>query len=495
MISFKEALEKIEYIENRFPVENWLINDFHIWPFLRLSIYNLYLCRKSNFTTNNNPAIINKFKEFIFSILHAIIFEFKPLNAEVLTLGFTSDYALVNNKYFNRYLDYFNYKFKSSGIRILPLEIESKNIPFNSKSSSINISNSFKINVFILTIYLRIKNKIFKKNYADLNGFDELLVYLVKEGLKVDSITKNSLEFDLIYRQAELSYFKRLLRRVKPQLIIVSYFLDRANNTLIAAGKQYGIKTMEIQHGIAGSVHSAYFKWTKFPRKGYAVFPDVFWTWGLSEASAIHSWNFSNTNYKLITIPGGNVWLEAWRENLLEDFGISVLKYSKLVDKNEFNILLTLQLPTIPEIFLELIKDSPKHYKWWIRIHPSLMSDFRYYDSIFSNMTDKVDFKNASEYPLFSILPNVNLHVTDFSSVAIEAAQFGVKTIFVSEDSAWLFRSFIPTEFIGICENSKDFLAISRKLYSKSNFDFSTTKDSSANLGFSILTNILNNIN
>jgi hypothetical protein len=494
-MNFKEALEKIEYIENRFPVEKWLINDFHIWPFLRLSIYNLYLSRKNPFTPKTDLAIIDKFKKIICSIWQAIIFEFKSLNAEVLTLGFASDYALVNNKYFNRNLDYFNYKFKASGIRITPLEIESKNIPFNSKSTSINISDSFKINILIITICLRIKNKIFKQNHADLKGFDELLIYLIKEGLKVDSITTASLEFDLIYRQAELSYFKRLLKRVKPKLIIVSYFLDRANNTLIAAGKQYGIKTMEIQHGIAGNVHSAYFKWNKFPKNGYLVFPDVFWTWGLSEASTINSWNYSNTNYKPISIPGGNVWLEAWRENLLEDFGISVLKYSKLVDKNEFNILLTLQLPKIPDIFFQLIKNSPKHYKWWIRIHPSLMSDVSYYDSIFSNMTEKVDFKNASEFPLFSILPTVNLHVTDFSSVAIEAAQFGVKTIFVSEDGAWLFRSFIPPEFIGICENSNDFLAISHKFYSKSNFDFSSTEGSSANLGFSILTNMLKNNN
>lgn len=457
-MNFQEALKKIELIEKEFPVDIWTINDFHVWPQIRLVIYNLYLNKNNTPKISKTVSAFSKFTSAFKFIYLAILFEFKNFTAEILTLGFTSDFALVNGKYFNRNIDYFNLKCKEYGLKLAPFEIETKEIPFNKSSISYNITNSFQSNIFVNVLILKIKYRLFKSDKCNLNNYESLLEYLRNDGLNVSSISIKALKYDSVYRKAEFVYFKRLVKRIKPKLVIVSYFLDKANNTLIAAAKSVGVKTMEVQHGVAGNVHIAYFHWSKFPKNGYEVFPDIFWTWSNLEANAINTWNFTNTNYKPFVLPGGNIWLESWKENLLVEFFESRNDFSQLIDCSKINVLISLQSDSIPQIFIDIIKLNLPNYHFWIRIHPSMLSNRDYYINNFKYLVGKFDIVNASSFPLFAILPSMNLHITDYSSVAIDAAKFGIKTIFISKEGAWFFKEFIPSTFFRICENKKDFI-------------------------------------
>jgi hypothetical protein len=221
-------------------------------------------------------------------------------------------------------------------------------------------------------------------------------------------------------------WYKKQLNPGKTKMaLLVSFYSDRGM-ALIKACKDLGIKTADIQHGIQGELHAAYGNWLNVPTNGYNTMPDTFLVWSETEAKA-------NRNSIII----GNVFESKWYSNdeFVTSFDQEILTISKklIADKN---ILFTVQygIEYNPDLF-ELIKKTESEFNWLIRFHPVMniekKNDFikllKSYDVV------NYEFELSTSLPLYSLLRNVNLHITHSSSTVLEALNFNVPSLLIDE--------------------------------------------------------------
>ncbi|NJN12566.1 MAG: hypothetical protein HC836_39250 [Richelia sp. RM2_1_2] len=230
---------------------------------------------------------------------------------------------------------------------------------------------------------------------------------------------------------------------------------------ICAACNELGIPSVDIQHGIQGDIHIAYGNWSKVPKEGFKTLPSIFWNWNQSQAKYIDNWAVKNRKHQ--TFVGGNPWDQVFQtiSNNLGNSCKSEIDVLKIKDSNAVYILFTLQPmgdDLIPDFFFNLYNNSPDNWQWWFRLHPRQSLD----DAIVKLLTDKYNvsaykIKLVSECPLNLILEHANLHITQFSSVVLEAENFGVPSICIHPNSVDMFSEQIDNGIALYCgENSED---------------------------------------
>ena len=238
-------------------------------------------------------------------------------------------------------------------------------------------------------------------------------------------------------------YFKQLTKLEPSLVLIVSYYSDRAM-ALIYVCNKLNIITADIQHGVQGDLHAAYSSWQSIPTKGYNTLPNHFLVWSDDEKESIMKWakNCPAHTAKVV----GNLFQEKW----LSKSDVLISKFDSEVDdivkrmKATKNILFTLQYGIhYDDWIFELIAHTQKHFNWLIRLHP-LLKDKQSIKSLEDKLKQfqitNFELLKSTELPLYSLLRNVNLHVTHSSSTVIEAVNFQIKTILVSNYGAELFE-------------------------------------------------------
>ena len=131
-----------------------------------------------------------------------------------------------------------------------------------------------------------------------------------------------------------------------------------------------------------------------------------------------------------------NVSIEDYDSNIAEDFRRVQSNYRK-------SILVSLQsyqYSTLPDFVFQVIEND-KTVFWLLRVHPRCAK--KDLDTMISKLKEKnldnceIDF--ATKLPLKYLMHYINLHITRFSSVAIDAAMFDIPTIFIDEMAVDLY--------------------------------------------------------
>ena len=92
----------------------------------------------------------------------------------------------------------------------------------------------------------------------------------------------------------------------------------------------------------------------------------------------------------------------------------------------------------IPDEFKNLIMEDKKFF-WCLRLHPLLMNSKNlkkfenFYNKFFENKSN-IDWKLSSYNPLPLLLQNINLHITEYSNVTIEASMMNIKTALINSN-------------------------------------------------------------
>ena len=110
---------------------------------------------------------------------------------------------------------------------------------------------------------------------------------------------------------------------------------------------------------------------------------------------------------------------------------------------NKPNVLVTLQKGVdVLDFIAELILKSPDKVKWWVRLHPGMMSELDNFINFFHKELGRndVEVELASSCPLFIILLEMQLHITAFSSVLQDASIFKVPSIAIDRRAKSLFE-------------------------------------------------------
>lgn len=262
-----------------------------------------------------------------------------------------------------------------------------------------------------------------------LEGIEEALAFFRRKGLGDSTPTVEGILREALMVKVFSRFFDGMLDILKPAVAFVVEYDNPKGMAFNLVCRRRGITTVEIPHGYHGELNIGYGRWIRVPEGGYELLPSVFWCWSEVEASMLRSWcGGTGTPHRVVV--GGNPWLEWWIQGTDE----IVARYDRILyglkDRHPGDVhILTTYEEGMPKIF-DLIRESPSAWRWWLRLHPCRLHER---EEIRSVLTERglhnVLLDQATDLPLYALLRHMDVHLTEWSSVLLEAESFGVPSV------------------------------------------------------------------
>ena len=235
------------------------------------------------------------------------------------------------------------------------------------------------------------------------------------------------------------------------------YILDRTgarkvvailpSRELCAAVHKRGLWVADVQHGVIADAHSWYgaaFRSSDPPE----WVPDAFLCWDEPSADIINTWAAAKNAHATVI---GNRWLvrfakKAYGDRLVQEIADTYQpKIDALGDKPKILVSMSWGASNIPNGFLvdalaQVIKDTADSYTWLLRLHPNQLIGFatdegaRFAHYHATELGGAAVWDWVSSAPLPFLLGAIDMHISWHSSVAIEAAQCGIKSALLDPD-------------------------------------------------------------
>ena len=156
------------------------------------------------------------------------------------------------------------------------------------------------------------------------------------------------------------TYFLKIFKKLNPKMGFNVNFYGLLGMGFNLACHEYGIPSVDIQHGAQGEYHSAYSLWKKIPKSGYELLPNIFWCWSQDEYNKINRWSYKvkKKHYPLL---GGNLFIKKWQDD--NEFSIPhQALINNIIDKTKINILITHQGIELPQWFIDTICENKRKF-------------------------------------------------------------------------------------------------------------------------------------
>ncbi|TRX34808.1 hypothetical protein FNW52_13355 [Flavobacterium sp. ZT3R18] len=449
----------INDIEKRFAVDEWEIDGIKFWPLIRIENYSIL-----SYQTVNSGGIKTRSLGYVGMVLKAKIRRLIAMTSDLknnaslkkVDILLKSDgvsFTKLHNTWYEKFCDPIVDYYKNTSTSTLRLDDAHY---FYSPRYSPSIFIQTKIdNIIIKALLINkvIKIKFEKENWVDYEKF-------LEDGFankNFATLPGKEVVRAKVYKIKKLkAYYISVLQKTKPRLaLVVSYYCD-SNMAFIQACNDLGIKTIDIQHGVQGELHLAYSKWEKVPKIGYGLLPDYFLVWSDDEKDIIDTWNTNVIKHKALI--SGNMFSEIWKDNssrLVKDYDEA---FNKTKKNNVASILVTLSPGMCTDELMgetwKLLKNIQNQYDLFIRLHPVMMSDkFKIIKKLNDNGIVNFEIDICSVMPLYTVLRNIDIHITVQSTVVIEASEFAKPSIITSEYGASLYKKLIKNKLAYFCEN------------------------------------------
>lgn len=435
---YDRFFDMIIYIEQNYPVETWKIGRIHIWPLIRICQEQVDSLEKQNGgrikfgrclkVKKICNTILNAWKAYYMDKDHndvccsrrdvmaltSTVYRKAMLAGEYCLAGLSSFYDKFGVDSFINYEISVNgkYKYPRAEKSVLLERIISK------KKIIGKIKNSFPkmlSNNVAVDIFLPQKEVVYE--FAKQNGF---------ELISINRICLQMTEINL-YKD----FFMSAIKKNKPKFIIVECYYSSERFGLILAAKELGIPCADLQHGIQGSHHIAYY-YGKMPTEGYELLPDYFFVWSKFDKQNIESWTGKEGRHRAMIV--GNTWMEFCerRKDILELRNVS--RVIERIANGKVNVLFTMDYDLPNDNIFKLIKKSPKNWYWWIRMHPVTSNDNNLKERLVSKMSgDNWNIDDATLVPLPVLLRVIDINITFGSTVARECNDLGIPSIVESD--------------------------------------------------------------
>jgi hypothetical protein len=231
--------------------------------------------------------------------------------------------------------------------------------------------------------------------------------------------------------------WNRVLERVKPKLIIGI----QPDLSLCRASKKLNVPVYDFQHGVIASDH-----WWYGIKLRHEIdemeLPSGFLCWDDNSKEALEQWAPSKGASVSVV---GHPWFERFQVADEKDHLVqTVLKQSQIFDNDLPTILVSLQWGLHIHYYKDnefnkimcqaletTIKETSHRYNWLLRLHPVQLrgqeAQFceNYLNQNFGDLIN-VEWRKTSLLPLPVVIKQSDLHITDMSTVVIEAAWLGV---------------------------------------------------------------------
>lgn len=445
----EDAFCLINACEQRFPVHSWVIGEMHVWPLLRVNIFFRLLhavTKDAQPAAAQRKGAFGRLSQVRSLISHSLEYgaaawrdrehNASPDATDVVILGDNVSRVLINGVWYDRLCEPLIEVLAAKGIHCLHLEPNPVyRIPRNNESRFI----------YPALELVRLKSRM---THCDalpegLEGYGEFLGYVTSRCPDITVPSPGDLVRLAQQTIFQADYYEAMLRRLGPSLaFVVEYYYGGMAFTL--ACNRLNIPVVEVPHGNHGVTHIAYSRWKNIPGSGFNTHPAIFWCWTAQEADCIGAW--ARGGALPVPVIGGNPWLERW----LHGTDALVSRYDRRVAElkqrypGERHILLTYEFDM--ESAARLIETAPASWRWWVRLHPCKLDSLPEVAQLFAQRgIGNIEIEQATSLPLYALLRQMDGHVTECSSVVIEADRFGVPSVVTTELGAGLFREQVAT--------------------------------------------------
>jgi len=239
------------------------------------------------------------------------------------------------------------------------------------------------------------------------------------------------------WQTTQLAHFWcKIFDKTKPRYVIGI----QPDASLCRAGKKRGVLVYDLQHGVIADEHLWYGERYRVKTPSIDL-PDGFLCWDESSAVALRKWApLKGIDVRIIGHPWFQRFLLPDPEDLLVQQWTAP---GRIFNNNRPVILVSLQWGleryykfdgfngVLNDALEKTILETADTYNWLIRLHPVQMCGVinkkvqNYLERTFSHL-ESVEWCLCSELPLPIVLKQVDLHITEHSSVVIEAGWMGV---------------------------------------------------------------------
>lgn len=416
----EDLCEFIWELEGKYNLLDFEIDGVKIWQYLRMEIYyllakelgileqrhvsqqSLSIVLRNSLTLVKNLFIGNPFlmfnkKKDVLVFTHNRSKKIEDKFEDIYTKSLVSDLRSLKQSYlcFEKPYQGRHVRKKNSDIRYLDFILSAS--------------------VFYGMIY-QIKNK-------------SALEVMRKVELEIESYTASSIDLIKLLKKNvgryKLGYilYSRLLKRINPKVIYsvasYSYLGD-----MIAAAKDLGVKTIELQHGVVSKYHMGY----SFPDKqALLYYSNVFYSWG-------DFWNKSVKNaFDEVKVKGFSFFRNnsAYYQDVKKENRILILSQAALGEKI-MNEMLKL---------INIFSDFQISYK----LHPAEYLSYKKY-SAYSKLSEYENITFFEDCNLYRLMSVSKFQVGVFSTSLYEGIGFSCKTYLLNLNGIEYMKDLLDSE-------------------------------------------------
>jgi len=415
-------LNSLQNIEKKYPVGYIKYKNENIWGFLRLKYYWNMLEPITSVKKEKKKESF--FKKIIKNSFYGFRHWFN--NYDYIFFSDTQERTLIAGQYIDKSFEFIIDSLDQD--KCLYVDLPN---PKHFKQSSIPTKHI--VSRRLIDLFISIAIKITKRKRIDLTLLD-----------RINEENNININYKKIIHSFEISVlvYSLLLRIYKPKAIFISCYY--CNQAVIKAANNLNILTIESQHGIIDKSHDAYYPNVAVDK---SFFPDILLTFGVYDKNLI-SQNPFNPFDTIIPIGRYNLELLS-KSSIARDLLLLTRKYIKIVSiSTQYTIedelarfvkKLALMDPNIGFIF------SLRHYE-------------KEYYCKYQMPSNVYLFKD--EYNCYDILRCSDIHMTCYSSCALEALFFnkpvclvdinGLASKYVKIKSKNIYKILTPKDFFRI---------------------------------------------
>lgn len=184
---------------------------------------------------------------------------------------------------------------------------------------------------------------------------------------------------------------------------------------IIFACKMLGITVIDVQHGINGFRHTCYSRF-KSNEINSPLLPDVFWTW--SDMATHMLKKDSSIECGAAVIEGGNPVFSTWQESR----GKKILYTHQPQSKG-----IPIPINEIKRVY------EIKQREVVVRPHPLHIDEAESVISLLQKEKIRARLEDSRKIPINESLMQTSIHVTCFSTCALDALNFGIPSVHCSD--------------------------------------------------------------
>lgn len=425
-----KLIDRLNEFELAFPVEEWRIDDIHVWPLLKeqifFSVYNntskeSISKNENKFSQRNIRSFFKKYFNLIKSSYSVIFLNLKK--SKISFSGASSHRVLYEGYFINRYF--------------YPLMkyLETNNVEYNSFEYKFHSNNKIDSHLIFKLLPFFVKPiKTYGTLFSDKTFLNFLDVISQEFGFNKEDFKKIIIKkINVVNSWANLYEF--IFKKANSKYSFGLCYYSAPMFGMNLAAHRRGVIAIDVQHGTQGPLHFAY-TYKKVPKGGFNTMPNEFWCWDKESYGHLTSW--TNGDFKVRI--SGNPWIQF----INEDIKIK----QEVFPSGKPLILCTHQPinPALDDYLLKTIDSTKGKFQWWIRLHPrtSNREKEELMDLIGKwGLSKSIEFKKAASFPLPYLLKHTSIHISKYSGSIIEGILCNTPTIILDEIGINSFESHI----------------------------------------------------